>query len=73
MFVVGVTGGIASGKSNIARIFRKLGLEALDADKLAHEVAFLRVFHECADSSQTYAQGTPTYHKIIQVRSEEVN
>jgi dephospho-CoA kinase len=35
---VGLTGGIASGKSLVANMFVKLGAELLDADQLAREV-----------------------------------
>ncbi len=38
MKVIGIAGGIASGKSSIADGFRKLGVEILDADRIAHEV-----------------------------------
>ena len=34
---VGLTGGIASGKSKVLSEFAKLGAEAVDADRLAHE------------------------------------
>lgn len=37
-WVVGLTGGIATGKSLVARFFRELGAEVVDADKLAHQV-----------------------------------
>lgn len=33
--VVGLTGGIASGKSSVARFFQDRGLEVIDADQLA--------------------------------------
>jgi dephospho-CoA kinase len=36
--VVGLTGGIASGKSTVARAFAELGVPVVDADKLAREV-----------------------------------
>jgi dephospho-CoA kinase len=36
--IVGLTGGIASGKSTVARIFRELGVEVVDADVVAREV-----------------------------------
>ncbi len=36
--VVGLTGGIASGKSTVARMFAELGVPIVDADALAREV-----------------------------------
>lgn len=38
MLVVGLTGGIASGKSTAADLFAKLGVPILDADVIAREV-----------------------------------
>lgn len=37
-FVVGLTGGIASGKSEVTRRFEALGIEIADADLVAREV-----------------------------------
>jgi dephospho-CoA kinase len=37
-FVVGICGGIGSGKSTAARVFARLGARVIDADRLAHEV-----------------------------------
>jgi dephospho-CoA kinase len=36
--VIGLTGGVASGKSTVARILRELGAPVVDADQLAREV-----------------------------------
>jgi dephospho-CoA kinase len=36
MILVGLTGGIASGKSEVSRIFKKLGAYIIDADEIAH-------------------------------------
>jgi len=36
--LVGLTGGIATGKSMVSEIFRRLGCEIIDADVLAREV-----------------------------------
>jgi len=36
--LVGLTGGIATGKSTVSEIFRRLGCEVIDADLLAREV-----------------------------------
>jgi len=38
MIVVGVTGGIGSGKSHVAGLFRKLGAGVIDADAMGHQV-----------------------------------
>lgn len=38
MRIYGLTGGIASGKSTVARIFQELGAKVVDADALAREV-----------------------------------
>ena len=38
MLTVGLTGGIACGKSQVLKEFQKLGVYAIDADKIAHRV-----------------------------------
>ena len=38
MRVVGLTGGIASGKSTVSAMFRELGAQVIDADQVAREV-----------------------------------
>lgn len=38
MFVIGLTGGIACGKSTVAAILRDLGARVVDADEVAREV-----------------------------------
>ena len=37
-YVVGLTGGIAAGKSTVAAALSAMGVETIDADKLAHEL-----------------------------------
>lgn len=37
MFIVGLTGGIASGKSTVANVFRENGIPVVDADVIARE------------------------------------
>ncbi|NLN20058.1 MAG: dephospho-CoA kinase [Firmicutes bacterium] len=41
MLVLGLTGGIASGKSTVARMLASLGAEVIDADRLARDVVAL--------------------------------
>jgi dephospho-CoA kinase len=48
--LVGLTGGIASGKSTVSRLFRDLGCLIIDADLLAREVV---------------EPGRPAYEKIV--------
>jgi dephospho-CoA kinase len=38
MMLIGVVGGIASGKSEVAGHLKRLGAEVLDADQIGHEV-----------------------------------
>ncbi|MGD9152783.1 MAG: dephospho-CoA kinase [Gammaproteobacteria bacterium] len=37
-FVVGLTGGIGSGKSTVAKLFAKLNIDIVDADEIAREI-----------------------------------
>ena len=38
MFIIGLTGGIGSGKSAAAKILKELGLKAIDLDQITHEL-----------------------------------
>lgn len=38
MLTIGLTGGIGSGKSEVARIFNQLGAPVIDADVIAHQL-----------------------------------
>ncbi|MDA8424068.1 MAG: dephospho-CoA kinase, partial [Nitrospiraceae bacterium] len=38
MLKVGLTGGIASGKSLVARVLKDLGAHVIDADRIVHEL-----------------------------------
>jgi dephospho-CoA kinase len=47
----GLTGGVASGKSTVARMFAELGAKIIDADRLGHELI---------------RRGLPAYEEIVQ-------
>lgn len=51
MKVIGLTGGMASGKSLVAAIFKELGADVIDADRVARAVV---------------EPGTPAYEKILE-------
>lgn len=38
MILVGLTGGVATGKSTVAKMFKQCGAVVIDADKLAHDI-----------------------------------
>ena len=50
LFTLGLTGGIAAGKSTVASRWRQAGAAVIETDELAH---------------QTLAQGTTTYGEIV--------
>lgn len=50
VIIAGLTGGIASGKSTIARFFSEVGAQVVDADKIAREVV---------------KPGTPGYDAVV--------
>ena len=37
--IIGITGGIASGKSNVASVIEKLGYPVIDCDKISYELS----------------------------------
>ena len=57
MFLIGLTGGIASGKSTVAERFVKHGAELIDADAIAREVT---------------QPGTRSYHEIVEHFGHEI-
>ncbi len=52
MKLIGLTGSIATGKSTVARMFKKRGFYVIDADELAHSV---------------YKRGERAYFRLIEV------
>ncbi len=50
MFVIGLTGGLGSGKSTVAEMLRELGAVVLNADQIGHQV---------------YAPGGPAYQEVV--------
>jgi dephospho-CoA kinase len=41
MYLIGLTGGIASGKTTVSSIFKEFGIPVIDADVIAREGNFL--------------------------------
>ncbi|MGH2360719.1 MAG: dephospho-CoA kinase [bacterium] len=57
MKVIGLTGGIATGVSTVAQMFRELGAIIIEADKIARDVV---------------EPGTQTYRRIVETFGPEV-
>ena len=39
MLIIGLTGGIATGKSTVSQHFRSKGVTVVDCDEIAHKIA----------------------------------
>lgn len=50
--LIGLTGGVASGKSTVVKMFHRLGVPTIDTDKLAHYLM---------------RKGTKEYQKIVKI------
>ena len=57
MKVIGLTGGIGSGKSTVSQFLQKLGAVLLDADKVGHEA---------------YLPGTETWRELVAAFGEQI-
>ena len=57
MFVIGLTGGIASGKSTAASYLRELGAEVIDADLLGHRI---------------YEPGTRGFENVVRAFGDDI-
>lgn len=57
MLKIGLTGGIASGKSLVSQIFQELGAHTIDADEIAH---------------QLMTPGQPVYDEVVATFGNEI-
>ena len=57
MFVIGLTGGIGTGKSEVSRLLGEFGAEVIEADRVAHEA---------------YEPGTPGWREVLEAFGEGV-
>ncbi len=55
--VIGLTGGIASGKSTVSNMIIKMGIKVVDADQIARDVVEI---------------GKPAYNQIVKVFGKEI-
>jgi dephospho-CoA kinase len=57
MYVIGLTGGIGTGKSTVAAFLEKQGAAILNADQIGHEV---------------YVPGRPAFHELVEAFGREI-
>lgn len=69
VYVIGVTGGIASGKSTASKILKELGASIIDADKIARKVVkkgrpVLKEIEECFGKDVILSDGELNRKKL---------
>ena len=57
MLVIGLTGGIGTGKTAVSKVLRELGAEVIDADSIGHE---------------TYRRGSAGWDEVVEAFGEGV-
>lgn len=57
MVVIGITGGLASGKTEVSRMFKRLGAKVLNADIIAHRALY---------------KNTRPYRQVIKLFGQEI-
>jgi len=55
--VIGLTGGIGSGKTTVAAMLAELGADVLDSDKVGHDV---------------YRPGTDGFHQVVEAFGQDI-
>ena len=65
MRVIGLTGGIGTGKSEVSRILSQLGASIIDADKVGHEAYLPR--------TETWQEVVKTFGREILQSNEEID
>lgn len=69
--IIGITGGISSGKSTIGRMLASLGAEYIDADEICHRLILIKEFkNKITERFGNSIQDT--YGKIDRARLAEV-
>ena len=67
--IIGILGGVGSGKSTIAAEFAKLGCKVIDADKIAHELLEQKAVKEKILSLSRAEQLIKRYNRQNQVKA----
>ncbi|HXX33475.1 MAG TPA: dephospho-CoA kinase, partial [Thermodesulfobacteriota bacterium] len=57
MLIIGLTGGVASGKSTVSNVLKEEGAHLIDADRIARELV---------------RPHTPAWHELIKLFGEEI-
>ena len=68
---IGLTGGIASGKSEVSRRFEALGITVADADIAAREVVATGSLALLSDAAHMATEGSPPFSRTLTRRPIE--
>ena len=68
--IVGLTGGIASGKSTVSSIFKDFGIKIVDADRVAKEISNKKINIEKTEKEKQLKKERKVQEALLNIKEK---